>query len=266
LLAVVTDGSHSRIKLSEAARQLGCHVETLRERVRHGLLEVERGPHGAYFVTAEALARMPAIQRSPVARPFAPEQLAASWDRAERLVGWSKWTREPELQLLQGLRDQPSKSPRLYRLVSVQLLQGAGLTFTEIAGELGITARHARRLAARSVSIALRKEIYKQTELAKRAAARAARPTVAEIRRRLRRVGMGYHARSAKARLEMPFPLDTPEDPRQAFVVKRLTVDERRRLLEQGLTAAQVSAIELVGLGNDELNFLLLHGLPAEHS
>src|SRR5438105_5403393 len=110
------------IKLSEAAAELGCHVETLRERVRAGALEARRGPHGAYYVTGEALDLMPPIQRT-VARTFAPEELEATWKAAELLVGWSDRTREAELHLLRSLEADPLKSRRLYRLVSVQRLQ-----------------------------------------------------------------------------------------------------------------------------------------------
>jgi hypothetical protein len=160
----MTSPEPGRIKLSVAALELGCHVETLRERVRAGLLDVERGPHGAYYVTAEALLRMPPIERSSQPRRLTPEEVDASWEAAERLVGMSSRTREAELTLLRSLRADPSRSRRLYRLITVQALDGAGLTFAEIALELGITARHVRRLAARSLSIALRKEIYKQTD------------------------------------------------------------------------------------------------------
>src|SRR5438270_7787503 len=110
------------IKLSEAATELGCHVETLRERVRAGLLEARRGPHGAYYVTSEALDLMPPIQHS-VDRSFAPEELEATWKAAELLVGWSDQTREAELHLLRSLQADPMKSRRLYRLLSVQRLQ-----------------------------------------------------------------------------------------------------------------------------------------------
>lgn len=250
------------IKLSDAAAEFGCHVETLRERVRAGLLEARRGPHGAYYVTREGLDLMPPIQR-PLARTFAPDELEETWIFAERLVGWSDRTREAELDLLRSLKADPTKSRRLYRLVSVQRLQAAGLTSSEIAREFGITARHVRRLAARSASIALRKEIYKQTDRTKRARQTAARTVVAEIRRRLKAAGFVYHKRSGLARLEQPFPVEAPDDPRQAFVVKELKPHELRQLRAVGLTDEQLRAIDLVGIGTDELNYLLLHGLPA---
>jgi hypothetical protein len=57
--------------------------------------------------------------------------------------------------------------------------------------------------------------------------------------------------------------MDTPENPRQAFVFKGLMAAEKSRLRANGLTDDQIEAIELVGIGTDELNFLLLHGLPS---
>jgi len=261
----VDSSGHSRIKLSEAANELGCHVETLRERVRAGLLDAMRGPHGAYYVTAAALERMPPIVRSPAPRRFTPEELERSWDAAERLVGMTERTREPELSLLRSLQADPSRKPRLFRLVAAQVLQGAGLTFSEIALELGITARHARRLAARSVSIALRKEIYKQAGRTTKAAATApAQLVVDEIRRLLGAAGVIYHVRSAKARRARPFPVDTPDGLRQAFRVKKLMTAEKVRLRANGLSEEQIHAIGLAGLGTDELNFLLLYGIPDE--
>jgi hypothetical protein len=259
----MTSPEPGRIKLSVAALELGCHVETLRERVRAGLLDVERGPHGAYYVTAEALGRMPPIERSSPPRRLTPEEVDASWEAAERLVGMSSRTREAELTLLRSLRADPSRSRRLYRLITVQALDGAGLTFAEIALELGITARHVGRLAARTVSIALRKEIYKQTDRTKQVTKAAARREVDDIRHRLTDAGVVFHKRSEKARRRDPFPIDTPESPRQAFVFKELMAAEKSRLRANGLTDDQIQAIELVGIGTDELNFLLLYGLPS---
>jgi len=253
-----------RTKLSDAAVELGCHVETLRERVRAGLLEVERGPHGAYYVTTAALERMPPIVRTSPPRRLTPEELDAGWEAAERLVGLSSRTREAELTLLRSLLADRSRSRRLHRLITVQVLDGAGLTFAEIALELGITARHVRRLASRSVSIALRREIYKQTDRTKLATKAVARREVADIRHRLKDAGVVFHKRSEKARRRDPFPLDTPENPRQAFVFKGLTAAEKSRLRANGLSDEQIQAIVLVGLGTDELNYLLLHGLPDE--
>jgi len=66
------------IKLSEAARQLACHIETLRLRVRRGELAVQRGAHGAYYLTSAALAEI--VPPRPLrSRVFEPESLEWSW-------------------------------------------------------------------------------------------------------------------------------------------------------------------------------------------
>jgi hypothetical protein len=46
------------VKLSQAALELGYHVETLRLRVRHGELEAVRGPHGTYYVSTSLSQRL----------------------------------------------------------------------------------------------------------------------------------------------------------------------------------------------------------------
>ena len=251
-----------RIKLSDAAVDLGCHVETLRERIRAGLLDAERGPHGAYYVTAEALEEMVPIYHQSPPRRFAVGELDGTWSRAVQLAGYSAQTREAELQLLRALKADPSRNPRLYRLVSVQRLEASGLTSAEIAHELGITPRHVRRLARRSVSVALRKQIYKTTDRTRHSAVLEARVLVRDIRQRLARAGFVFHKRSEKARRRDPFPMDTPEDPRPAWVAKELMRSEKTRLLAMGLSDEQIGAIDVAGIGTDELNYLLLHGLP----
>ncbi len=62
------------IKLDAAASKLGCHVETLRIRIRSGQLKAHRGPHGAYFLRTDSLERLLAHNarglRAPIARDF----------------------------------------------------------------------------------------------------------------------------------------------------------------------------------------------------
>ena len=55
-------------------------------------------------------------------------------------------------------------------------------------------------------------------------------------------------------------PPTHPDRPRPAFKVKRLLHDEKAGLLRAGLSTEQVWAINIVGLGSDELNELLLRG------
>jgi predicted transcriptional regulator len=68
----------------------------------------------------------------------------------------------------------------LYRLVSAHRLRRLGLTFNQIATELGITSRHARRLTAVSVFLALRRELVRRDKTEERADLVAARRTARE--------------------------------------------------------------------------------------
>jgi hypothetical protein len=56
------------VKLDEVAHQLGCHVETLRLRVRRGGLKAVRGPHGAHYVSRAAVGRLRGITARQPAR------------------------------------------------------------------------------------------------------------------------------------------------------------------------------------------------------
>lgn len=44
------------LKLDDVAERLGCHIETLRLRIRSGRLKAVRGPHGAYFISGRSFA------------------------------------------------------------------------------------------------------------------------------------------------------------------------------------------------------------------
>src|ERR1700730_1858880 len=71
------------IKLSEAARRLGYHVETLRLRVRRGEVEATRGPHGAYYLTQAAFASFGPPARS-ASRKLALDSFAWTWVTLEQ--------------------------------------------------------------------------------------------------------------------------------------------------------------------------------------
>ena len=155
------------MKLEDAARRLGCHVETLRVHIRDGRLEAMRGPHGAYYLAAHEVATYPAPRRGwPAPREFTVGQLEHSWDLVEGILPAARAWRDRELDLVEQLRANPTGNVRLFRLVSVQRLRRLGLTFDQIAAELGISARHARRLSRASVFLALRRKLV-QTDSAK---------------------------------------------------------------------------------------------------
>ena len=158
---VLVDGV-GMIKLAEAARSVGCHVETLRVRVRDGRLRAVRGAHGAYFVDQSELAALPKPRRGwPEPREVTASQLEGSWDLVEGTLGRARAWRDRELDLVATLRADPSANRRLYRLVSVHRLRRLGLTFDQVASELSMSPRHARRLAGRSVFLALRRHLVR---------------------------------------------------------------------------------------------------------
>lgn len=170
------------VKLDEAARRLGCHVETLRVRVRDGRLQATRGPHGAYYVAEQDLVELPVPRRGwPLRRTFTKDQREASWDLVDAILSPAKEWSKRELALVGELRASPAANTRLYRLISVHRLRKLGLAFEDIGEELGITARHARRLFGRRVFIALRRHLTRGD----RAAAKRER----ELARRQSRLG-----------------------------------------------------------------------------
>ncbi|HEX2647499.1 MAG TPA: hypothetical protein VHO95_09735 [Candidatus Dormibacteraeota bacterium] len=164
------------VKLDKAARRLGCHVETLRLHVRTGRLRAVRGAHGAYYVDAGDLESYPKPRRGwPLPEEFSDHELEQSWSLVEGVLPKARAWRDRELALVDEIHADPGRNRRLYRLASVQRLRRLGLTFGQIAGELGITSRHARRLGAGRLFIALRRELVRRDEAQERAEAKAAR-------------------------------------------------------------------------------------------
>jgi excisionase family DNA binding protein len=181
------------LKLDEAAERLGCHVETLRVHIRDGRLTAIRGPHGAYYLDARHVATYPRPQRGwPKPMEFSERQLGQSWSLIEATLPKAMAWRDRELDLVDELRRHPKRNRRLYRLLSVHRLRRLGLTFSQIAAELGITSRHARRLIAASVFLALRRELVRRDKAQARAEALAAR--------RARRDSIGEGAPSDRRR------------------------------------------------------------------
>jgi hypothetical protein len=176
------------VKLDKAASRLGCHVETLRLHIRTGRMAAVRGPRGAYYVDAEDLASYPRPHRGwPAPRKFSVEELEGSWSLVEGVLPKARAWRDRELALVDELHADPEINPRLYRLVSVHRLRRLGLTFGQIADELGITSRHARRLIAGSPFLAFRRELVRRDKALAQADAREARRTKPDLPRRRRR-------------------------------------------------------------------------------
>src|SRR5215472_9632414 len=75
------------VRLDLAAHRLGCHVETLRIRVRDGRLPAVKGPHGAYYVSEPALVALPPLGRPVFSRAaVTAAEREQSWQLVERLV------------------------------------------------------------------------------------------------------------------------------------------------------------------------------------
>src|SRR5207248_4431478 len=109
-----------------------------------------------YYVDAEDLAAYPRPRRGwPPPEQFSEEDLERSWSLVEAVLPKARAWRDRELALIDELHTDPEPNRRLYRLASVHRLRQLGLTFGQIADELGITSRHARRLSAASLFLAL---------------------------------------------------------------------------------------------------------------
>jgi hypothetical protein len=148
------------VRLEDAARELGCHVETLRLRVRDGRLNARRGPHGAYLIArADLLALDPPHRGQAPAQRFSRAQVDAAWAPVTEVVRRVGRWRERELALADEICRDPEISPTIHRLISVHRLRKGGVPFDQVAEELGISARHARRLYHRRVYMALRRHL-----------------------------------------------------------------------------------------------------------
>src|SRR5215472_107934 len=173
------------IKPSEAARRLGCHVETLRIRVRKGRLNAVRAPHGAYYISQDVLLSQFTIPRWKPPVVLTPAKLDRSWALVERGLN------NGERSLIQAVKDDPEQNLPLYRLASVHRLVALGLGFDQIAVELGISARHARRLDTKRLRPAVAKARWQETNRSRRLP--NARQIVAGLRADLEASGFRPH-------------------------------------------------------------------------
>lgn len=273
------------VKLDKAARRLGCHIETLRLRIRRGQLKAYRGPHGAYFIGIVSLLKL--VANLPAVAPAPTEtDLKEAWRKARLRAGQELGVSEagdirpysrsgrrysalstrtyrparrqvhqpPELQMLvvflDALKKDPNIHPVAYRLLLGQGLGALGFRAKQIAPVLDVSQRQARRLARR-------REIGDAVfRAARRWATREARRLVAELRRQLAVEGFQFHRSSGSGG-----PPIHPDRPRPAFITTTLNRDEVMGLKRAGLSREQIWAITVVGIGSDELNRLLLRGV-----
>ena len=241
------------LKLDQVAELLGCHVETLRLRIRSGRLKAVRGPHGAYFISGRSLRglrvrkRPPRQRRSPTA-----EDLEVGWRAVERRLRRAPAAHEEVVPFLEALKINRAINLGAYRLVCAGGLHELGFQVDDIAAELGVSARHARRLIGKDTSVAIAKAAHRWASV-------EARRIVRALRAQLQAEGIRFHKWVMRGRRRIGPPTH-PDRPRPAFKVKRLLPDERVGLRRAGLSPEQVWAINIVGVGSDELNELLLRG------
>ncbi|HEX6487896.1 MAG TPA: hypothetical protein VF137_03335 [Candidatus Dormibacteraeota bacterium] len=243
------------MKLSEAAAQLGCHIETLRLRVRRGELPARRGPHGTYYIANSVLVGLAPPLR-PGRRELDLDLLEWTWDglaqRAEDLGAG-----DHELELIDRIRWQPELSPELHRLLTVQRLRLAGVSSGQIAGLVGVSDRQVRRLSRRRLVDALEDAGERLRRRAQVAELTRARRLVRELERRLEEAGLASHRRRRRRG-----DWGTPPGGRvRAFRVWKIDAEMARHLRAVGVSDEQMEAIRLVGIGADEVNALLLAGL-----
>src|SRR5487761_916905 len=100
------------IKLDAAAKRLGCHIETLRLRIRTGRLKAVRGPHGAYFISARSLRGLRVRKPAPWKRrrPTAEEREAA-WETAVKRLRRQPRAFDEFLPFHQGAEDEALAEP-----------------------------------------------------------------------------------------------------------------------------------------------------------
>jgi len=240
-------------KLADVAERLGCHVETLRLRIRSGRLKAVRGPHGAYYVSGRSLGHLrvrshPGLQ-SPA--PTAPDSESA-WKTLETRLRQAPRAQEEAVPFLRALKADPTLKRGLYRLAVAYGLHQHGFGVGAVAIATGVTVRHARRLIAKDPAPLI-------TGAAHRWARMEARRMVRELRAQLQAEGIYFHQWTMRGRRRAG-PPTRPDRPRPAFKVQGLLPDEKAVLRQAGLSAAQIRAIEIVGLSSDELNYLLLLG------
>ncbi len=246
------------VKLSEAAQALGFHVETLRLRVRRGELAATRGAHGTYFISRSSLNGIEPPKRSQ-RRKVELSSFGWTWvlleERAEE-VGAG----QDGVEAIRALQQDPTLDRHLHVLLSVHRLRLAGLTSIEIAVLLEISARHVRRLVRRILTEALEDAAIDLKSRERSRALRAARRVVIDLQYRLEQTGFHYHRRPWQ-----PNDLFTPRGRRApAHMAKRLFFEEIIHLHDAGLTDKEISAIQRVGIGQDELHELIMQGLRGQ--
>jgi AraC-like DNA-binding protein len=170
----------------------------------------------------------------------------------ERRLRRAPAAHEEVVPFLEALKISRAINLGAYRLVCACGLHELGFQVDDIAAELGVSARHARRLIKKDPSVAVAKAAHRWAPV-------EARRIVRALRAQLQAEGIRFHKWVMRGRRRIGPPTH-PDRPRPAFKVTRLLHDERAGLRRAGLSPEQIWAINIVGLGSDELNELLLRG------
>ncbi len=240
-------------KLSDVADRLGCHVETLRIRIRSGRLKAVRGPHGAYYISARSRGGL-LVRKRPIVQVGAPvvQDVEAAWRSVKTRLSRMPGAQGEVVPFLRALEVNPELHRAVYRLVVANGLHELGSGAYGIAVALGVSERQARRLIG--------KDPYQPVaKVAHRWWLREARRLVGELRAELQAEGIQFHQWTMRGRRKAG-PPTRPDRPRPAFKVKALTSDEKLVLRRARLSSAQITAIEEIGMAADELNQLFLRG------
>ena len=245
------------ISLKQAAAVLGCHVETLRLRVRRDRMRVVRGPHGEYFVSEDELDRyIPWIRFRK--KTFDREQVEADvLEILHEFLANPAMVRPRHLELISppdgGVPDLP-----LQRLLRVHALSVSGLRTSEIADHTGLSARHIQRLLRLTFSAAAETALERRAKAERGRVRRNALAIVRNIQGRLEAAGFKTARRNPKSSASG----SRDGKPARTGLVHYLDRPTERHLLANGINQEQLAAIALVGIGGDELNELILRGLP----
>src|SRR5487761_422291 len=128
------------IKLDAAAKRLGCHVETLRLRIRAGRLKAVRGPHGAYFISGRSLRVLRVRTRPPRKRRTATaEDLDVAWRAMERRLRRAPAAHEEMVPFLEALKINRTINLGVYRLVYARGLYQLNFKADDTAAQLGVS-------------------------------------------------------------------------------------------------------------------------------
>jgi hypothetical protein len=170
----------------------------------------------------------------------------------ERRLRRTPAAREELVPFLEALKINRTINLGAYRIVCASGLHELGFEAEDIAATLGVSVRHARRLIVKDSGVGVAKAAHRWAPI-------EARRIVRALRAQLQAEGIRFHKWVMRGRRRIGPPTH-PDRPRPAFKIKRLLPDEGAGLRRAGLSSEQVWAINIVGLGSDELNELLLRG------